>query len=232
MQTLQTTSTLNNWWDHHGMYGGEVYLVEMPWQDVTHPGEYTDKLFESFRKLDFDDILAFSESNVTDNSMPNREIMEDASKIHMLRDMLQQKRMQFVPQILHEPWYERYRAHPGSGRASAMYLEGFQCLTGVYIHFDHPDFKIPKNAQRLEFLGDFLWNIKFQTPVQPDFETYEAFPITTQGKAKTNKMDSEWKPDFHTATPWEFIRWSEGKNFLEHKYSWRSYAIDLWCSLN
>ena len=231
MPSLQTNSVLNEWWDNHRSHGGEVYLVEMPWEDVTHPREYTDKLFNSFRNLDFDDILAFSEREVTDNTMPNREIMEDASKIHMLRDVLKNNQMQFIPQIVHEPWHERYRAHPGSGRASAMYLEGYEKLTGIYIHFQNVNFTIPPGAEPIEFIGDLLWHMKFQTPAQPDFETYEAFPITEYEQKKTKTMDSEWNPTFKDFTPWQFIRWSEGRNFLEHKYKWRSYATDLWNSL-
>lgn len=119
MPALRNITTLNNWWINHTRWGGCVFHVEMQWKDVTSPEQYVDSLFKKYKQLPFEDILAFSESDVTDNSMPNREIMEDASKIYMLRDSIRNNNMQFLPQIIHEPWRERYRIHPGSGRAAA-----------------------------------------------------------------------------------------------------------------
>jgi len=230
---LSSLITLNRWWKNHSLYKGEVYAVEMDWNDITNPEQYVDTLFKEYKQIPFEDILAFSESEVTDNSMPNREIMEDASKIHMLRHVIRNKELQFVPQVLHEPWYDRWRVHPGSGRSAALWLEGYSTLPGIYIYFNEREFRIPSNSVKMNCTEDFLDAIVLQKDTEPDFETYDAFPKIYKECNKTQDMDYEWHWHYiKTYRPWRFIRWSEGKSFLKHKYIWRSYAIDLWHELN
>ena len=233
MNKYSNITKLNRWWRSHREYGGGVYKVYMDWKEITHPEKYVDNLFKQYKALSFEDILAFSESEVTDNSMPNRDIMEDASKIHMLRHAIRNKEMLFRPQVLHEPWYDRYRVHPGSGRAAALWLEGYDGLPGLYIHFNERCFTPPKDAYELLTVPEIQANIIFQKHAEPDFESYDAFPKQKSTCIKTQDMDSEWHWHYiKTYRPWRFLRWSEGNNFLKHKYNWRTYAVDLWHELN
>ena len=232
MSLLQNISKINKWYDSHLWYGGSVYDCELDWSEVAHPGKYVDTLFLKYRDIPFEDVLAFSESEVTDNSMPNREVMEDASKIHMLRHKIQQRKLLFKPQLIHEPWYDRYRVHPGSGRIAAMWLEGWKYIPCIYVHFNEKDFKPPKKTDMV-YEKEFHKRIQLQKNDDFDIQTYHAFPKTSKDCEKTYSMDSEWRwHHIKTYRPWRFIRWSEGENFLRHKYEWRSYAIDLWHELN
>jgi hypothetical protein len=49
---------------------------------------------------------------------------------------------------------------------------------------------------------------------------------------KRTERDTEWDPTIVSTVNWEFIRYSEGKYFLEYKQAWRDYALDLWLLLN
>lgn len=220
------------WFDTHTLMGGTVKNVTLDWDQITHPGNYVDYLFDTYRALPFEDVLAFSESEVTDNSMPNREVLEDASKIHMLRDAIRNNNLIFTPQLVYEPWYSRWRVHPGSGRAAAMWLEGYKNINGIYVHFQEPIFKDVDNIGDNIDSNIFLESIYMNKRVQADFEYYHAFPKVAVECAKTQRMDYEWHWHYvKTYRNWKFVRWSEGKNFLKHKYNWRSYAIDLWHEL-
>lgn len=234
MPVSQNTLKLRRWWNSHHRSGGSVYLIKTDWCNVTHPEKYTTNLYNKFRSIPFENILKFSESEITDNSMPDREVMEDASKIHMLRNKIKNKSLHFLPQLIHEPWYSRYRVHPGSGRAAAMWLEGIKSLSAIYIHFDEEEFKIPKgDFTQITKISDFEESIIFQKPTLPEYEIYEAFPTLRQQCALTQNMDFEWHWHYlKNKKSWKFLRYSEGKNFLRHKYEWRSFAIDLWNNLN
>lgn len=225
---------------------------------VASPEPYITDLFTRFRELTFEQVLAFSEAEVTDNSMLDREVLEDASKIHMLRDVYRKGEMLFNLQLLHEPWYDRWRIHPGSGRLAAQWLEGRQEIPGVYIHFqtenthrwgwqtvydtvmrtDDNQFRgnaPTANSIMLTSPHEFKAAIQNQMESEPEYETYVAYPTKSKDCHHTQQMDREWH--WHHTTnrsymEWRFIRWSEGENFLKHKYNWRSYAIDLWQELN
>lgn len=219
------------WFDEHHLRGGSIRYITLEWDQITHPGNYVNQLFDDYRKIPFEKILEFSESEITDNSMPDREIMEDASKIHMLRNIIRNKNLIFTPQILFEPWHNRWRIHPGSGRSAAMWLEGYKNISGIYVHFNETVFKEAENVG--EALSEnFLDKIYMHKRVIPDFEYYYAFPKTNNDCLRTYNMDREWQwHHIKTYRPWKFIRWSEGKDFLKHKYNWRSYAMDLWHEL-
>jgi hypothetical protein len=227
---------------------------------VASPEKYVTELFDAFRSLPFDQVLEFSEAEVTDNGMPDREIMEDASKIHMLRDVYRHNEMLFNLQLLREPWYDRWRVHPGSGRLAAQWLEGRREIPGIYIHFQTKNLRRygwansvystvverennlfrsedapTNNSILLASVSEFKAAITNQKESEPEYETYFAYPTKSKDCYRTQQMDREWHWH-HTSNQsyidWKFIRWSEGKNFLKHKYNWRSYAIDLWHELN
>lgn len=223
---------LNKWWHTHSRLGGEVWKIKCNKTLLESPENYIDKTFEQFKKLPLEDVMAFSEAEVTDNNMENREILEDASKIHYLRHCIREGGLNFIPSLLHEPWKDRYRIHPGSGRFAALWLEGYKEFDAVYIHFAENNFAVPSEGIEIMSQDDFVSTVKLRD-IEPYFETYFAFPKTAKDCRITLNMDREWQWH-HTNTyqPWKFIRWSEGPEFLNYKRSWRSYGIDLWRTLN
>ena len=62
---------LNKWWLNHKKYGGEVWKVKCDTTILASPENYIDKTFEQFKKLPLEDVMAFSEAEVTDNGMDN-----------------------------------------------------------------------------------------------------------------------------------------------------------------
>ena len=162
MKQSLNTSRFNQWYTNHHRWGGRLVSATMSWNEITHPEQYVDNLFAKFKKIPFEDVLAFSESNVTDNSMDHRDILEDASKIHMLRNKLRQKKMIFHPQLIHEPWHKRWRIHPGSGRAAAMWLEGYKEIECIYTYFKENTLELPKNITKEIIPDNFYDSIFFQ----------------------------------------------------------------------
>ena len=250
---MQNNLNLSKWWDVHHRGGGLVFYVPNVLDLVQSPAPYVSELYDRYRQIPFEQVLEFSESVITDNSMPNREVLEDGSKIHMLRHAHRNNDLQFNVQLLHEPWYYRWRVHPGSGRLAALWLENVKEIPGVYIYFNteritrhwtdigklaHNAFAVSKPTTDSRLLAteqEFLDAIVCQKKTQPEFETYYAFPTKSKDCFKTQQMDLEWHWHYtsnQSYMEWKFLRWSEGKNFLEHKYHWRSYAIDLWQELN
>jgi hypothetical protein len=223
---------LNKWWLAHKRYAGEVWKVKCDTTILDSPENYIDKTFEQFKKLPLEDVMAFSEAEITDNNMENREVLEDASKIHYLRHCIRNDGLNFAPQLLHEPWKDRYRVHPGSGRFAALWLEGYREFDAIYIHFVENNFVSPARATELKTQAEFIQAIKLNN-IEPYYETYFAFPKVAKDCRNTLNMDREWQWH-HTPTyiPWKFIRWSEGPEFLNYKRNWRSYGIDLWRTLN
>ena len=139
---------LNKWWLAHKKYGGEVWKVKCDTTILASPENYIDKTFEQFKKLPLEDVMAFSEAEVTDNGMDNREVLEDGSKIHYLRHCIREGELNFAPSLLHEPWKDRYRIHPGSGRFAALWLEGHKSFNAIYLHFSENNFATINKAQK------------------------------------------------------------------------------------
>jgi hypothetical protein len=214
---------LNAWWDKHHNLGGTVWSVDADWDIVDSPEHWIDDIYSKYSKLSFEQVLSFSEAEVTDNSMPDREILEEGSKIYYLTNEMKNKKIKHVTQLLHEPWHDRYRVHPGSGRTSALWLNNFKTFPCIYIHFNEGEFCIPKNSTQLKTKSEFIDATVFQEYTEPQFETY---PATIS--YKTKMLDSEWT--YVSQAPWEFIRWSEGKKFLNYKKAWRETSIDCWLS--
>lgn len=196
------------------------------------------KLLEDFKTLDFDHIDYFANTTVTDNSMQHRSTLEDLSKIAYLVEETESKALMFHPQIIHEPWHNRYRIHPGSGRAIALWLCGYEQFKTIYTHFNEDIFTPPghtiKHNNWKTFANEITFNVAHAMfPTIIDVETFHAFPRTESEEEKTREKDSVWcPPKNYTMHEWKFIVYSEGKNFLDYKRNWRAYAYSLYDELN
>jgi len=215
---------INEWWDKHHSMGGSVWSVQADWNLIDSPQDWIDNIFAQYRDLSFEQVLEFTESDVTDNSMHNRDILEEGSKIYYLTEEMRNYKINFVPQLIHEPWNNRYRIHPGSGRTAALWLNEYKKFPCLYVHFAEGDFEIPNNSMQIENVTDLIQAVCFQRNSKPEFEFYPATICE-----RTRQLDREW--NYVSVQPWEFIRWSEGTNFLNYKKSWRENALDLWFQL-
>lgn len=239
MHQLQHTfyySDLKSWWDRHHKLGGSVYECFLPWDFFPDFKQPLTELFKEYAELPFKDIDIFQNANIYDNDMSNRDVMEDATKTWMLyRHILDGVGIKYNPQIIHEPWYDRYRVHPGSGRLAAMWLAELNNVHCIYTHFDEPGFEPPPYSHRIydvEGMVDAMFG-KTSSKMRADISTYYAFPKDEVNAKYTNDRDSEWDYSrVETTTRWEFVRYSEGNAFTEAKYQWRRDAMDLWYRLN
>ena len=232
-----TRIELEDWWSQHESMGGYVAMCYVDWTNVHSPKNAIVDLLEKFRKIPEQEIKNFTNASVIDNNMPNRNTLEDASKIFYLTDELEAEgTLLYVPQILHEPWHNRYRVHPGSGRLAALWLCGYETFRTIYTHFDEPGFAAPGTALKLHSPVELIMNCRNTSQLgffpYIDTETYYAFPHEKTDKCITSSMDSEWDFDqIQTLMPWKFIRYSEGTNFLDYKQQWRQMAWPLWWDL-
>lgn len=220
------TDVLERWMENHRKLGGHVFLVHDTYALVGSPEQYITDLYDRFRQLPFETINEFMAAGVTDNTMQHRDVLEDASKIHYLRQMIRTGKLSFRPQLLHEPWYDRWRVHPGSGRYAAMWLENpTDWLRSIYIYFKESGFRIPDGATAIS-LDDPRAFIKAITlnSTDIDFTVHNAF--------ERSARDTEWHPNITTDKGWQFLRYSEGANFIGYKQAWRDTALDLWLDLN
>jgi|TARA_R110000764_G_scaffold14058_1_gene40388 hypothetical protein len=224
----------NHWLTHHEKLGGYLATSYVGWDILHSPMNDIVAKLEEYKQLPIEHVLAFQEQEITNNSMPNREVMEDVSKIFYLSEIIQYNELKFYPQIVHEPWHNRYRVHPGSGRLMALWLCGYQTIKCIYTHFDEPGFVAPGESFRIDGPAaqkEFM-NPSMLRPYSLHVDTYPAFPKLENDIIKTKTMDSEWDWNHvKTNKPWNFMRFSEGAEFLEYKESWRSYALDAWQDL-
>lgn len=239
MMQLQHTfyyKDLKRWWDYHHNMGGSVFVSDLPWDFFPDPEDDLRELFTEFAELPFKDLEVFQSVSVWDNDIPNRVLMEDAAKIWFLYNCIQDGvGIKFNPQIIHEPWYDRYRVHPGSGRLASMWLAEMNHVQCIYTHFDEPEFEPPEYSQKIHDVEGMVLNMFGNTAsrMRADIHTYEAFPLTPDEQRYTSERDSEW--DWHrikTDKRWQFLRYSEGQSFSESKSMWRTVAMDLWYKLN
>jgi hypothetical protein len=204
----------------------------LTWDFLSSPENDINNLFNKVKNIEFDDILAFQEADVTDNNMPYREILEDSSKIFYLHEQIKQDNLIFNPQIIHEPWHSRYRIHPGSGRLAAFWLANKKTVTCLYTHFDVPGFKVPPNSIKLKNVGQVIKSMTVHADASDcdiGIDTYQAFPTSIKDQKYTLEKDSEWHYNIHATTKnWQFLRYSEGDNFLQYKRDWRTNIIELW----
>lgn len=214
---------LMNWVEWHRYHGGRLVLIPDIREYVIHKPNQTPDMYREFAKLSREQVEQFSISEAWDNSMPDRNLMEDASKIWHLENQT----ITFLPQVLHEPWRGRWRAHPGSGRYDVLCRRGGP-VPGVYIYFNEPGYGLPQHVNLTELdLEDIVDNLCFEPTEWIDFTSYPAFGDYAE------ERDGEWKPTYpEFFEHWEFLRWSEGRYFMDYKRDWRREAVDLWDYLN
>jgi len=224
--------------------GGWAGVSYVDWNTVEPPTQYIIKLLEEFKSIKEKYVMNFINSDITDNYMDFRDTLEDASKIYYLTNEMVNGDIRFNPQILHEPWHDRYRIHPGSGRIAALWLCGYEVFKTIYIHFDEEGFVPPPNTIKINTHTEFLshavtdafiqfnkFDAKLGNTRDPiDIQTYYAFPTEEVDFIHTISKDREWDPDqVQTLLPWEFIRYSEGTPFItDYKPSWRQMSLGLW----
>jgi hypothetical protein len=227
---------LKDWYDNHNTLGGYVASCYVDWDIVSTPLYEIIRLLEAYKKIDYLEIEEFATSEVTNNNMQNRFVMEDLSKIKYLTEEILADALMFHPQIIHEPWFDRYRVHPGSGRAVALWLCGFKQFKTIYTHFDEPGFEPPGHTIKLtdwKSLGNELLVTGPSTSFRSsyDVETFTAFPTIHEDIKHTEEKDSIWAPNFTSSKPWQFLVYSEGKQFLNFKKEWRSHSYDMYTDL-
>lgn len=225
-------SVFEKWLDSHKFFGGKLLKIPDVRKHVPYnPQDYKD-LCEKYKQVPLQDVELFCSANVYDNNMEYRDILEDGSKIyHLIKNI---DKMKFHPQIVHEPWDNRWRVHPGSGRYVALNETGNdKPISAIYIYFNEKCFDLPEDYidltdmpikeihKELCIHGD---------PYDLDFTDYPAF-----GKLAHDR-DSEWNPPESMMNPlwypWSFIRYSEGNNFGKYKRAWRDDALEFWFLLN
>ncbi|SVB79281.1 uncharacterized protein METZ01_LOCUS232135, partial [marine metagenome] len=229
----------DHWLKNHQKLGGFLASSYVDWNLLHSPCKDIVKKLEEYKRIPFECIMEFADAKVTDNSMEYRDVMEDISKIFYLCELIQHNELTYNPQILHEPWHNRYRVHPGSGRLMALWLCGYESIKTIYIHFDEPGFQPPgdcfiikdRNTAHQEFhINPQMHGISTRHKLQ--VETYAAFPKLEAECIRTRDYDYEWDwSHIHTNKFWQFMRFSEGGEFLDYKNMWRSYAIDAWQDL-
>jgi hypothetical protein len=233
---LPQTSLLKDWYEKHYSLGGYVASCYVDWNIIQNPIYDFVELIEKYKKIDYLEIEEFATADVTNNSMSNRLVMEDMSKIKYLTEEIMADSLMFHPQVIHEPWFDRYRIHPGSGRAIALWLCGYTQFKAIYTHFDEPGFEPPGDTIRMDSWRTLSKELGADAPLRamlqpPDAQTFQAFPSTYEDILHTTDKDDIWAPTFTTTKPWEFLVYSEGQNFLGFKKEWRSHSYDLYTDL-
>lgn len=216
MYIIVGTNLLKQWWDNHHDQGGSVWSVAYPATDNSEALE----LINSYVSIELDEVIAFSACDVFDNSMPNRDTLEDASKVIWLYNEINSSGLKFPGILLHEYWHDRYRVHPGSGRYLATTLTDNNIMPCVYYHYNEPGFVIPDNSKQILTLDEFVYYVGKGS--QAHWEMYDIFSEDYKQK------DPNWIPQIQTGRHWQMPWFSEGENFVNSKISWREYAVDSW----
>ena len=128
------TDTFDKWLKNHQNLGGFLASSYVDWNILHSPKDDIVSKLEDFRRVPFEAVMEFADAGITDNSMEYRDVMEDVSKIFYLCELIQHNELTYNPQILHEPWHNRYRVHPGSGRLMSLWLCGYEQVKTIYIH--------------------------------------------------------------------------------------------------
>lgn len=228
MTQSQNISVLEDWWEQHHSFGGGVYIAYDRYTLSGGCQDYLEALQWKYDQISQEEKQLFASSETTDNSMKNRETLEDAAKITMLVNAFVQEKLNFHVQLVHEPWLDRWRVHPGSGRYAAQWICGMLKPKLIYTHFNEPEFKIPPGGLKIKSPDKFIEEIQFQNKdAEIDFQTYYAFPTNSEDEEYTKQRDGEWNPKISTDIPWQFLRYSEGKYFLDYKSNWREFVFDF-----
>lgn len=225
--------TIDGWFDHHIKLGGWIGISYLDWNILHSPLYNVVTMMEQYRALSIENVEQFCSAGVTDNNIANRNLLEDGSKVYFLLGQIMNDNLLFTPQVLHEPWHNRYRVHPGSGRAIALWLHGVEQFKSIYTHFDERAFVPPPKTIKMHSANELQKHLAYNNynsmMAMFGIESYPAFPKTGFQLQLTNNKDSEWNPEnIYTNKEWQFLVYSEGQNFLTHKMRWRSAALDLW----
>lgn len=233
MAPARLPSVLQEWFDNHYAMGGWTGASYLDWNVVEPPMYDIIRLLEDFKKVKEKFVINFIQSDITDNFMDYRDTLEDASKIYYLTNEMVNGDIKFNPQVVHEPWHNRYRVHPGSGRLAALWLCGYENFKAIYTHFDEPEFVPPPRTLKIDTHQNFILEAVTDsfTLMHPiELSTYYAFPTEERDFLYTIEKDREWDPSqVQTLMPWQFIRYSEGSPFItEYKPGWRQMSFGLW----
>ena len=131
MAPARLPSLLQEWFDNHYAMGGWTGASYLNWNVVEPPMYDIITLLEDFKKVKEKFVINFIQSDITDNFMDYRNTLEDASKIYYLTNEMVNGDIKFNPQVVHEPWHNRYRVHPGSGRLAALWLCGYENFKAI-----------------------------------------------------------------------------------------------------
>ena len=217
----------NRWLYDHKFFGGKIYRIPDVRKIVTDPMPAYYELCEKYRNVPLEEVELFVSTDVYDNNMPNRDILEDGSKIYHLT----KNKIKFLPQLVHEPWSDRWRVHPGSGRLVALWMQN-KAIPAIYIYFNESDFEIPADAKDITYLSQS--EIEQQLVFGKNFADEICWDIYPAFGPKSHVKDAEWNPPgkFEWCDHWHFARYSEGTNFGKYKRAWRDDALEFWFSLN
>lgn len=205
---------LESWWGRHHRAGGTVWSVDYPVEKYK-----TDwlSLQDQASTLDPQEWRAFSTSSVADNSMANRELMEDVAKIHWLRNEFEVNGITHPVQLMYEPWRNKWRVHPGSGRCIAAASLDWPTIPAVYVNFRWSK-GVPWPAKRLDTLQEF---VKITNSTE-----FDIYPIDSDIAVE---RDGEWDRVglglySNSNDAWQMCRWSEGYKFMSYKKAWREFG--------
>ena len=205
---------LESWWGRHHRAGGTVWSVDYPVEKYK-----TDwlALQDQASTLDPKEWRAFSTASITNNKMPNRELLEDTSKIHWLRKEFETNGITHPVQLMYEPWRNKWRVHPGSGRCIAAASLDWPTIPAVYINFRWST-EPPWHCKKIDTVQEFV--------TITNSKEFDIYPVTADVAVE---RDAEWDRiglDLYTNTndAWQMCRWSEGHQFMSYKKAWREFG--------
>tara|TARA_B100000965_G_scaffold386884_1_gene389599 strand:- start:2548 stop:3195 length:648 start_codon:yes stop_codon:yes gene_type:complete len=208
---------IENWWNRHHRAGGLVWQVDYP---IDHYRKDWLSLQDKAGTLDPQDWRAFRKANITDNSMKNRVIMEDYSKVAWLREQFTINGLTHPVTLLYERWRNRWRVHPGSGRCIAAASLDWPTIPAVYIDFHWARPRKDWGAKTIDTVEDFKYYVNSK---QFDvYLAYSEYAVERDAEWDLEKLKSIWQTNDY----WHLVRWSEGSTFLRDKKQWREYGTN------
>lgn len=212
---------INRWWKHHHSMGGTVWYTDYAVQSYQSDWEHLQR---KAQRIPVEQWQQFANAAVTDNSMPNRETMDDYCKVRWLRNEYKTNGIVHPVTLLYERWHSKWRVHPGSGRCMAAAALDWPTIPAIYINYAwtknhaHEQTEITSVEQFCEISGS------------TNFEIYSIF------EQYAEERDSVWKVakanTLNDGRDWQFVRWSEGNNFINYKTAWRKFGTDKYLQEN
>ena len=206
---------IKHWWNRHHRAGGLVWRVEYP---LTSYRKDWLSLQDKAGTLNPKDWRAFRDARVTDNSMPNRDIMEDYCKVSWLREQFTVNGLTHPVTLLYERWKNRWRIHPGSGRCQAAASLDWPTIPADYIDFHWAKPKSSWQAKTIDTVEEFKYYVNSH-----EFDVYPAnseYAVERDSEWELEKLKTIWQ----TMDAWHLVRWSEGASFLADKRQWREHG--------